>query len=404
MIKFIGDMVFSGDAVHGELTAENGVITYAGLRDRQTDALCERIYDLSGCYILPGFIDIHVHGGGGSDFLDGTKEDFITVAEMHASHGTAVMLPTTLCCPDDELFGFFDIYRSVAETKYNGAQFAGVHLEGPYIAASQKGAQDETYLKTPTEQHYTKVLEAGKDIIRRWTVAPELENAMQLGRTLSDMGICASIGHSDASCAVAGEALKNGYTMLTHFYSGMSTISRKGGFRTAGLIEAGYLYDDMSVEVICDGCHLPTELLQTVFKYKGASRTALITDAMRGAGSLSGETVLGSRTNGQRCIIEDGVAKLPDRTAFAGSVCTTDRLFKTAVEKMIRPYYALCGIQGRSEVAEASEMLSATPARLVKLKTKGHIAKGYDADLTILDRDYNVVATVVGGRTVYKGA
>lgn len=401
MIKYIGDILLGDNAIPGEIITDGKVIAYAGLRNRETDALCSEIHDYSGTYILPGFIDIHVHGGGGSDFLDGTKEDFLTVAEMHASHGTAVMLPTTLCCPDDELFHFFDIYNSVAETEYNGAEFAGVHLEGPYIAASQKGAQDETYLKTPTKEHYGRVLEAGNGIIRRWTIAPELENAMELGNILASKGICASIGHSDASCQVAGKALKNGYTMLTHFYSGMSTISRKGGFRIAGLVEAGYLYDDMCVEVICDGCHLPTELLQTVFKYKGAMRTALITDAMRGAGSLSGETVLGSRTNGQRCIIEDGVAKLPDRTAFAGSVCTTDRLFKTAIELMIKPYYEANNIEDRSPIADASIMLSATPARLVKLRTKGHLAKGYDADLTILDRDYSVAATVAGGRKVF---
>lgn len=404
MKKYIGDIITNDCAVPGELTAENGIITYVGLRDRSTDALCDKLFDYQGAYIAPGFIDIHVHGGGGSDFLDGTKQDFLTIAAMHASHGTATLLPTTLCCPDDELFEFFDIYRSVAETEYDSACFGGVHLEGPYIAASQKGAQDETYLKAPTKEHYTKILEAGKGIIRRWTIAPELKGAMELGMILAKSGICASIGHSDASCDVAGKAFKNGYNMLTHFYSGMSTISRKGGFRIAGLVEAGYLYDDMCVEVICDGCHLPTELLQTVYKYKGSDRTALITDAMRGAGSLSGETVLGSRTNGQRCIIEDGVAKLPDRTAFAGSVCTADRLLKTAVELMIKPYQEALGITDVSPITEAVKMLTSTPARLVKLKTKGHLAKGYDADLTVFDRNYNTVATVVGGRTVYKGA
>ncbi len=403
MKKYTGDIITHDAAVPGEVTEENGNITYVGLRDRSTDALCDEICDYQGAFIAPGFIDIHVHGGGGSDFLDGTRHDFLTVAAMHASHGTAVMLPTTLCCPDGELFKFFDIYRSVVDTEYDGAAFAGVHLEGPYIAASQKGAQDETYLKNPTKEHYSKILEYGKGIIRRWTIAPELDGAMQLGKMLAAGGICASIGHSDASCDIAREALKNGYNMLTHFYSGMSTISRKGGFRIAGLVEAGYLYDDMCVEIICDGCHLPTELLQTVYKYKGSERTALITDAMRGAGSLSGETVLGSRTNGQRCIIEDGVAKLPDRTAFAGSVCTADRLLKTAVELMIKPYCASCGVDDSRAIVEGVKMLTSTPARLVKLKTKGHLAKGYDADFTIFDRNYNILATVAGGRTVYKG-
>ncbi len=397
MIKYLGRIISEGEIFDGEVVTDGGKIASVTKgRNASTDALCNTIKDFGGAYVAPGFIDIHVHGGGGSDFLDGTKADFVTIAALHASHGTAVMLPTSLCCPDDELFALFDLYREVANSDYDGASFAGIHLEGPYIAASQKGAQDETYLKKPTHEHYDKVLKAGKGIIRRWTIAPEVEGAMELGKRLKSEGICASIGHSDADITTAGEAVKNGYTMLTHFYSGMSTISRKNGFRIPGLVEAGYLYDGLAVEAICDGCHLPKELLQLIYKSKGASKVALITDAMRGAGSLSGETILGSRTSGQRCIIEDGVAKMPDRQAFAGSVCTTDRLLKNAYNLMLDGY-----LEGDARLCTAVQMLTATPASLVGLTSKGHIRASYDADLTVFDNNFTVLTTVTRGKAVY---
>ncbi len=391
MKKRIGNIVGENSVFFGEVTEQDGKIVGVGAYDSTDNALCDEVIDHSGLYISAGFLDIHVHGGGGSDFMDGTEEDFITAAEMHASHGTANLLPTSLTCTDDELFKAFEVYRGVCNKKRGGSHFCGMHLEGPYISPAQKGAQDESYLKKPTPQHYGEVLRRGEGIIRRWTVAPELDGALELGRILKQKGICASMGHSNADIATVRNALCNGYTLLTHFYSGMSSITRKKGFRIAGMLEAGYLYDDLSVEIICDGCHLPAELLQTVYKFKGPKKTALITDAMRGAGSTSGQTILGSREKGQVCFIEDGVAMLPTRDAFAGSIATTDRLLKNAVKLMNAP------------LTDAVRMLTRTPAEMVGLSGKGLLLPNFDADFTVFDENFVVHETVADGETIYKG-
>lgn len=176
---------------------------------------------------------------------------------------------------------------------------------------------------------------------------------------------------------------------MTHFYSGMSSLVRKDGFRYPGLIESGYMIDDFDVEVIADGCHLPPSMLKLVYRSKGAGKVALITDAMRGAGQTSGTSILGSLTNGMTVYIEDGVAKLEDRKAFAGSIATTDRLVRNMVKLV------------SVDICEAVRMMTMTPARLVGLKTKGVIAAGFDADFTVFDDNIDVYMTISNGRAVY---
>lgn len=388
-IKFKGDLLFD-DRIErgGEICVEDGVITYAG-KTKNDDCLYE-VRDYSGFYIAPGFIDVHQHGGGGHDYMDGTKEAFIGAATLHAKYGTTTILPTTLTCPDEELFESFETLRKVQKTDYPGAYLYGMHLEGPYFSADQKGAQDEKYLKKPTPEHYGKVLEAAKGLIVRWTVAPEIEGAMELGDTLKQAGILPCMGHSNATIDVAKEARYHGYSHLTHFYSGMSSIIRIGGYRYPGLIEAGYLYDDLTVEIIADGKHLPETLLQLVYRSKGDRKTVLVTDAMRGAGQTEGKTILGSLTNGQECFIEDGVAKMPDRKAFAGSVATADRLVRNMKE--------LAG----AGICSAVRMMTATPAELFGIKRRGFLREGYLADFAIFDENIHVTATVRGGETIYE--
>ena len=387
--KYIGDLLFPNAVIkNGEICCENGTITYVGAR-KNDDAQYE-VHDCTGKYIAPGFIDVHQHGGGGHDYMDGTVDAFVGAACLHAKYGTTTILPTTLTCPDEELFESFETLRKTQAMKYDGAYLYGMHLEGPYFSADQKGAQDEKYLQTPNPAHYNKVLEAAKGAIVRWTVAPELDGAMELGDTLKKHGVLPSMGHSNATIDVARDALLHGYTHLTHFYSGMSTITRIHGYRYPGLIEAGYLYDDLTVEIIADGKHLPDTLLQLVYKSKGVHRTVLVTDAMRGAGQTEGKTILGSLENGQECFIEDGVAKLPDRTAFAGSVATADRLVRNMKNL------------AHADICSAVCMMTATPARLFGIKERGILKVGYRADLAIFDSDINVSATVLGGEIIYK--
>ncbi|MBQ3003143.1 MAG: N-acetylglucosamine-6-phosphate deacetylase [Clostridia bacterium] len=386
--KYKGDLLFPNAVIkNGEVCCENGIITYVGAQ--KNDDAQYTVYDYTGKYISPGFIDVHQHGGGGHDYMDGTVDAFIGAASLHAKYGTTTILPTTLTCPDEELFESFETLRKVQSTAYNGAYLYGMHLEGPYFSADQKGAQDEKYLQKPNPAHYNKVLEAANGCIVRWTVAPELEGAMELGDTLQKHGVHPSMGHSNATIDAAAQALMHGYTHLTHFYSGMSTITRIHGYRYPGLIEAGYLYDDLTVEIIADGKHLPDTLLQLVYKSKGVHRTVLVTDAMRGAGQTEGKTILGSLENGQECFIEDGVAKLPDRTAFAGSVATADRLVRNMKNL------------AHADLCSAVCMMTHTPARLFGIKERGLLKAGYRADLAIFDEDIHVSATVLGGEIIY---
>lgn len=370
---------------NGEITFEDGHITYVGV-SKNDDSLYDCV-DFGENYISPGFIDLHVHGGGGYDFMDGTEEAFEGIAALHQAHGTTSLLATTLTCPDEELFNIFDIFDKITK-KDKPSCLYGIHLEGPYFAKSQKGAQDEKFIKSPTPEHYLKILEKGGNYIKRWSIAPELDGAMELGRLLSEKGILPSIGHSDAEYDTALEAFENGYTHLTHFYSAMSTIIRKGGFRHPGLIESGYIIDDLTVEIIADGCHLPPSLLKIVYKSKGADKVALVTDALRGAGSNSGTMILGSLANGYEVIIEDGVAKLPDRSAFAGSIATTDRLVRNMIN--------LAG----ATLEDAVKMVTFTPAKIANMPNKGLLRVGFDADISVFDENINIQAVFIGGNRV----
>lgn len=334
--------------------------------------------DSDGLYLSHGFIDIHCHGGGGADFMDGTEEAWRTAARLHLTHGTTCITPTTLSATREELLRAFDIFYRCRSDIQDGCRMLGLHLEGPYFSHAQAGAQDPSKMRDPDAEEAALMLQACPDIVR-WSLAPELPGALDMGRELTRRGVLASIGHSDATFAEVQEALGAGFSHVTHLYSGCSTITRVGGFRRGGIVEAAYVLDGLTSEVIADGCHLPAELLQMAYRFIGPKRLCLITDAMRGAGQTSGESILGSLEMGQRVIIEDGVAKMPDRKAFAGSIATADRLVRTMVQ--------LAG----ASLPDAVEMMTATPARIIgKAHVTGTVAPGRKADLVLFDENINV--------------
>ena len=346
--------------------------------------------DAKGQYISPGFIDIHVHGGGGHDFMDGSTDAFLKIAETHAKYGTTSMLPTTLTAEKEDLLHTLEIYKEANRKNFNGAQFLGIHLEGPYFAITQRGAQDPRYIRNPDPEEYEEIL-AHSSFIKRWSAAPELKGAIEFGRYIQTKGILPAMAHNDAIYEEAYEAFKAGYSLATHLYSAMSGVTRRNAFRYAGVIEAAFLTDDMDVEIIADGVHLPAPLLKQVYKIKGAGRTALITDAMRAAGMPEGESVLGNINDGIKVIVEDGVAKLPDRTSFAGSVATADRLVRTMINMAELP------------LEKAIQMITATPARIMGLQDKkGTLEAGKDADIVLFDKDIRIETTIIKGRVVYQ--
>jgi N-acetylglucosamine-6-phosphate deacetylase len=344
--------------------------------------------DAKSNYISPGFIDIHIHGGGGHDFMDNTIEAFLGVAELHVKHGTTAMLPTTLSCEKADLLETLRIYEEANKLNTKGSQFIGIHIEGPYFAINQRGAQDPRYIREPDPAEYREILSVSKSI-KRWSAAPELNGAIEFGKYMVANDILPAIAHTDAIYDDVIEAFNNGYTLATHFYSAMSGVTRRNAFRYAGVVESAYLIDGMDVEIIADGVHLPKPLLQLIYKIKGSQRTALITDAMRGAGMPPGESILGSRKDGIRVIVEDGVAKMPDRNSFAGSVATFDRLVRTMIQVAGAP------------LVEAVRMASETPARIMKIEKKGSIKKGNDADIVIFDENVHIAAAIVNGEIVY---
>jgi len=349
----------------------------------------DRVIDARGRYVSPGFIDLHVHGGGGHDFMDGTEEAFLGIAQLHARYGTTAMMPTTLTGSEEELLHTLAVYEQVLPKNKQGAQFLGMHLEGPYFAMNQRGAQDPRYIRNPDPAEYHRLVGHFPGI-RRWSVAPELPGALEMAAFLKEKGILAAWAHTDAVYEEILIAFEHGYTHATHLYSAMLGVTRRNATRYAGAVEAAFLIDAMTVEIIADGVHLPPPLLQLVHKIKGPAKTALITDAMRAAGMPEGESMLGNIHHGLKVIVEDGVAKLPDRTAFAGSVATADRLVRTMVHAGV-------------PLVEVIQMITSTPAAILGLEdSKGTIAPGYDADVVILDENSSVHATIVNGELVYE--
>lgn len=383
--------LIEGDTIQPDsyVLIEDGIITSTGT-GTPSEFNADEIIDAAGNYLSAGFIDMHTHGGGGADLMDGTVEAFLTVARTHARYGTTSFLTTTLTCPDEELFEAFRIFKEASQLNTDGARMLGFHLEGPYFAYNQRGAQDPANLKNPTPEHYNAIF-AATDDIKRWSVAPELPGAIEFGRELKRRGIIASIGHTEAITDQVIEAHEAGYSLMTHFYSAMSGVTRRNAFRYGGAVEAGYLLDDMDVEIIADGIHLPKELLKLLYKIKGPDHIALVTDSMRAAGMPEGEYMLGSLKEGYLVVVEDGVAKLMDRSAFAGSVATADRLVRTMIN--------IAGVN----MPDAIKMITATPARILGINQKyGHIKPGYVADVVIFDDSINIQRTIIDGKTVYE--
>ncbi len=348
------------------------------------------VIDAQGAFVAPGFIDLHLHGGGNSDFMDGTVDAFLQVARTHIKHGTTLMYPTTLTSTNDLLYNTFDIYKKAKALNTDGSAFGGIHLEGPYLSYEQKGAQDPRYLRNPEPAEYFEILGRSDDIAR-WSIAPELPGALALGHELIQRGIHPAMAHTNATFEEALIAFENGFRYITHFYSGISGISRRGQVRYAGVMESGYYLDGMTLEIIADGKHAMPSLIKLLYKLKGPENITLVTDSIRGADMPEGKCILGSLTDGQEVLIEDGVAKLPDRSFYAGSVATADRLVRTV--------YHDAGIS----LIDSVRMMTETPARIMGIHNcKGSLVAGKDADIIIFNNEIDIKMAIIGGRIIYK--
>lgn len=368
----------------GELLVRDGVIAEIAFH-QSLNVIADRVIDVKGNYLSPGFIDTHTHGAGNADFMDGSIEAIYEACKTHMEHGTTSIVPTTITSTKESLLEFIELFNQVELEKKGLNHILGLHLEGPYFAYSQRGAQDPKYLRNPDPKEYLEVL-SKTDRIIRWSFAVELEGSEEFLNVLREKGILSSLAHSDATCQQVMRAYENGLSALTHFYSAMSGVKRVNAYRVAGAIEAGYLLDDLFVEVIADGKHLPKELLQLIYKCKGSDKMCLVTDSMRAAGMPDGTYILGSKEDGMEVIVEEEVAKLCDRSAFAGSVATADRLIRVVKELTTAPLY------------EVVKMMTLTPAKMLHLDSKkGSIGKNKDADLIIFDENITIQMVMVSG-------
>ncbi len=376
-----GILITPRNLLNGALVIEDGEIAECGfLGEIAKDAM---IIDAKGMYVAPGFVEIHAHGGGGADFMDATPEAFFTVASTHRKHGTTSLLPTTVACSKQAAQMVFSAYRS-AISMPAPVHYLGLHLEGPYIANDMRGAQNAAHIRPPAPKEVDWLMDTAGDILKLCTTAPELAGTEYMAAQMQKRGIFLSCGHSAATYSDMLQARKMGFCHITHLYSGTTSVRKINQTMCAGILEAAYLMDDMRIELIGDGHHVPKEVLLLALKLKGAHYINLTTDAMRAAGTFEKESFLGQRLQKNRVIVEDGVAKLPDKSSFAGSIATGDGILKWAVLS--------CGIP----LTEAVMMLSLTPASVVGADDKkGSLEPGKDADIIFLNQQLTVVNTIL---------
>ena len=350
------------------------------------------VVDAEGGYLLAGFIDTHIHGGGGADFMDCTPQAFETIVKTHLRYGTTTILPTAMSASEEDLKSFLLTFKEFKKQIRYAAVTPGVHLEGPYFSgatAKSSGAQPKNILRLPDLQEVDRLLKVADGDILRWDAAPELEGSSAFAEKMVKNGIICSIAHSAATSQEAQMGIDNGFSHVTHFYNAVTTYRKEGQKVLAGVVEAAYLNPNVAVELICDGRHIPRDVLRLALKIKGADGVSAITDAMRLAGTDLKSGKLGSLKNGTDVIVDDGVAKLPDLSSYAGSICTSERCLRV-----------LCSDYG-IPITDASAMLSKAPAKLLGLeKSKGTIEVGKDADLVIADSSFTVKSVFLLGEQV----
>ena len=372
-------IILENEIFSGYIYLEDGKIVSVETENKPADFE----YDYTGLFVSAGFIDMHTHGAGGHPFLNTTKKDVIEGCNLHLENGTTTILPTISASPFTDMK---DAVIAIAEAIKSGeckANVLGAHLEGPYLSKEQCGAQCPTFITEPIKNDYTDLIENYGEYIARWSYAPEKDENGEFCKYLTEHGIIASAGHTNAKYEDMKTAIDNGCNLITHLYSCTSTITREYGFRSLGVIESAFLRDELFVEIIADGKHLPIDLVKMIIKIKGTDKTALITDSLEIACTDIKEGVMG----GTEFIVEDGVCKLKDRSAFAGSVATSNRLVKFISKE--------CGFS----LIEAVKMITKVPAEILKIN-KGKLAKGFDADIIVFDDEISIKDVFVMGKKV----
>ena len=330
--------------------------------------------DFPDCLVVPGFIDMHVHGGGGASYLD--AEHIAQAARFHQRHGTTTTLASLVTASPDTLIAGV---RALADATGEGT-VAGIHLEGPWLSTTRCGAHDPTQMRDPEPAEIDDVLAAGEGAIRMVTLAPERPGSGEAIRRFADAGIVVAVGHTNATYERTQQAIALGATVGTHLFNAMPPLHHREPGPALALLE----HPDVIVELIADGVHVHPAVVHAVVRAAGPDRVAVITDAIAAAGSDDGTYQLGAVT----IDVKSGVARVRATSTIAGSTATMDQLFRTV---------SRLGLGADAALAAAVQMTSTTPARALRLDRVGVLQVGYDANLVVLDRDLRVTAVMTQG-------
>jgi N-acetylglucosamine-6-phosphate deacetylase len=388
-----GPIVLSDRILHGgEVEVRDGRISAVRQQPETGDETIALI-DLQGRYLVPGYVDLHVHGGAGADFMDGTAEAFRTVCRAHARHGTTSLLPTTTVARRDQLVQVLDLCRRFRREGTGGSRILGAHFYGPYFGREAVGCHPAQPLRDPEPAEYADYL-AYADSIVTATVAPELPGAEGFVRACRKHGIRCNAGHSHATFEQMEAALAWGVRHVDHLFCAMSDRARLRQTQTypmrGGVMEATLFFDELTTEVIADGKHLQRELLLLAYKTKGPDRLALVTDCNRALDMPDGEYLFGPTDGGEPILRRDGVGIMPDGKSLASGVVGMDRC--------VRTFQRLTGVS----LVEVVRMASLTPARIAGWERDiGSIEAGKRADLLVLSPDLEVEQVYLDGQPLW---
>src|SRR5437773_8342377 len=370
-----------------ELIVEKGRIS--AIRER-SHARANEVLDLHGNYLAAGFIDLHVHGALGRDSMEASAEAFQAICDYHASGGTTSLLLTTATAPLDRITDVLNVVRDciprrARRSSHTISRIAGVHVEGPFISKAKCGAQQAEFIQNPSRPSVQQLLDHA-NVIKRITIAPELQGALEAIENFYTRGISVSGGHSDAWDEEAQEGFARGMRSVTHTFNCMSSARRRGIYRVSGLLEFALSEPQISCELIADGHHVSETLMKMLYRAKGPRGICLVTDATAGAG-LPDKSQFS--LFGRDCVVEDGVCLLADQSALAGSASRMIDLVRTMV------------MQANVPLHEAVMMVTENPARAIGLEAKGSLKVDADADLVVLSPELEVLRTFSDGEEVF---
>ena len=376
-----GSVILPSEIVSASLLIEDGHILSLGTNA----AIADEVIDAAGYYVAPGFVDIHLHGGGGHDFMEATPEVFKTITEYHLSHGSTSLVPTAVSASLFDQNAFLSAYQKASESSLIRVRLLGAHMEGPYLSETKKGAHDEHLLKNPDPNEYQTLI-AAFPFIKRWTIACELPGALIMGDYLSNHGINASIGHSNAFGRQITDAMKHGFNSVTHLYNATSNAEEFEGKKAAGIVETALIENDLFVEIIGDLQHVPAEMIMLAYKNKTSEKMILVSDCLSPAGMPKGTFHLGNASGFQVDVGE--AVYLAGSKKLAGSIASGDILLRNAIN---------IGIP----ITEAVKMLTLTPAKLLGYdKMIGSLECGKAADIIIFDNDIDIKHIFCKGKRI----